>query len=603
MRFPIADLEGLSAEVRLRYSAMKYGEVQATAWWVSQMAAMIVDDPKMVAFHARFGKICLASSAYGSVPTAATNLAEALASALKTLGWSVDLFQIHRQGGFERTNYGSLAATARKRAMRARKIVLSPATVMQLAGQCVLIVDDLRCTGTHERAIVSLLAQETTVAALVFGYCIGFNVATNASAEEQLNHALVHSAADLLPWFAADPQSPLLNARMLKFILLQAPADLSGFCREIGAVQALRLYRAALSEDGYFDKPRFKPGFAAVEEWLLQAGAIDRKDSYALRNQGEGKVVAWNLHSTPSHPFACAETGANLENEVRLYSRFKFGDVAAIQALGRILAGKMIQTLESWGSLRAMFERAATHGEFVSLTAPGVRNVVSASNALMREVGLRVNLWLTSRGLPTMVIRTLGRLSSGRANYAELSAKQRSGREKTTQTIIPRSEYQAFPSHVVFVDDVEVTGETARRAKDGSLEAGALSFHSVFVFRVDPDLAQANAGIEHRMNHFVVSRQLDATLAEILQHPDYHPVQRRLRLLLHPDNRASLALFLKENVSDPVLMRLYLGAMANDYLWIHGASRGQTGEYAPSLGILRQALQERALLDANGWPL
>jgi hypothetical protein len=406
----------------------------------------------------------------------------------------------------------------------------------------------------------------------------------------------------LLSLFETAGDGPWINARMLKFILLQSPDALGSYCARIGKGHCLRLYRAALSADGYFDKPRFREGFRALEEWLVQAGGIERRESYSVRNQSDGKVVGWNVTKAADGSFVCAETGADLTEEIGRYSRFKFGDVEAIHILAKALAAKMMAALQIEGSLREMFERAAANGEFVCLTAPGVRNVVSASNFLMREVGLRVNVWLTQQGLPTMVIRTLARLSSGRANYAELSAKQRRSRDKTTQTVIPSSEYKEFPCHVIFLDDVEVSGQTSRRAKEMSLKAGALSFHHIFAFRVDPVLGQQDAGVEHAMNHFAVKTGLDKTLAGILAHPDYQPVQRMVRLLLHPRNQTHLYDFLRENGTDTVLLRIYLGAMANDYLWISPAEPRDRGVYAPSLELLRRILQERGLLDVNGLP-
>ncbi|MEY3442470.1 MAG: hypothetical protein RLZZ519_751 [Bacteroidota bacterium] len=596
-------LDALPADIQRRYSEMKYGEVAAGNWWVNLLADVLLKDATMADFIAQYGEIYLASSAYGAVPTAAANLTEALAEVLTAAGWKVKAFKIHRQGGFERTNYGALGESARRRAMRKRKLALTPDAVTALHGKCVLVMDDIRCTGMHEREIVTLFANEVALGALAFAYCIGFKDVANAAAEEQLNHVAIKNPSDLMPWFGESSDQPRLNARMLKFILLQRPDQLDLFLKEIGTAHALRLYHAALSADGYFDKPSFKIGFRFLEEWLFRSGEITSRASFTVRNQLENKIVVWNVANSAGSGFLCAETGRDLSSAVALYSRFKFGDVDAIVALAKALTEKMLDALEAGGSLREMFELAKIRGEFVSLTAPGVRNVVSASNFLMREVGLRVNVWLTENGLPTMIVRTLGRLSSGRANYAELTAKERGLREKTTQTIIPQSEYEAFPSHVIFLDDIEVTGNTANRAKERSLSAGARSFHSLFVFRVDPELARQDAGIEHRMNHFEVSRQLDASAGNLLRHTDYQPVQRMLRLLLQPDNRGLLPGFLQAYVADHVLMRLYLGAMGNDYLWIHAAHPGERGDYGRSLDLMKQELKSRGLLDSRGMPV
>jgi predicted amidophosphoribosyltransferase len=599
----VNELDALPTDIQQRYSEMKYGAVAAGDWWVDLLANMILQDAKMAELHSKFGQLYVASSAYGAIPTAATNLTTALAEVLQTAGWKVKMFKIDRLGGFERTNYGSLGASARKRAMRSRKLTLNPELLTELKGQAVLVVDDIRCTGMHEREVITLFANQADLSALSFAYCIGFQGDLLASGEEELNHAKVVQPNDLLPFFEISEQGPRLNARLLKFILLQTPKQLQDFLPRIGTVHALRFYEAALSEDGYFDKTRFKPGFAALEAWLMKEGALTYRGSFEVRNAAEGKLVVWNVVDSAEPGFDCAETGVDLSQEVSLYSRFKFGDVNAIQSFAKRLSDKVIGSLEAGGSLSMTFERAKQRGEFINLTAPGIRNVVSASNALMREAGMRINVWLTAQGLPTMILRTLGRLSSGRANYAELTARQRQAREKTTQTIIPQNEYASFPSHVIFLDDIEVTGQTANRARESSLAAGALSFHSFFLFRVDPEFAKQDAGIEHRMNHFAVNRTLDSTIGDILRHPDYQPVQRMLRLLLHAENRNVLPAFLDEYASDAVLLRLYFAAMGNDYLWIHANAEGDLGEYGPSLELIRQSLITRGLLDDRGLPI
>jgi hypothetical protein len=596
-QYAIADPEEMPLAARHLFSAMKYGDPTAVAQIAAAIAQLIMADARLQALVAARGTLWLAPSAYGVVQSAAACLADAVMTAMRAAGWRVEPFKIDREGGFERMNYGALGRPARERAIRHRKISITAEVAAQLQDQVVVVLDDLRCTGAHERAVAHLLAREVQLAQLAFVYCIAFEGEMQAEQEEKLNHARVKVLQDVEQLFQAG--MPLLNARLLKFILRHPVAALAELWPRIGYAHAEQLYWAALSADGYFDMARFRAGFLALEEWLMGNG-LALRHAHRRRSALAGTVVAHHIRERAPGRFECAERGLDMGHLLALYSRFKFGDILATRQLVGTLTEVMISALEPGGSLRPTFERAARHGEFISLTAPGVRNVISASNHLAREVGLRVNAWLSLQGLPTMVIRTLGRLSSGRANYAELSVQQRSAREKTTQTIIPRSEYQTFPSHVIFVDDVEVSGQTSQRARQKSLKAGALSFHAAFVFKVDPAQAQADAGIEHRMNQYVITGRLDAALAAVLSHPDYQPVQRMLRLLLHPDNAADLPAFLQAHVHDDSLQRIYLGAMSNDYLWIHADAAGQQGIYAPSLKLMGEEMRHRGLLDASG---
>lgn len=321
-----------------------------------------------------------------------------------------------------------------------------------------------------------------------------------------------------------------------------------------------------------------------------------------LKLEGQGKTFCHLLTKDGAGHFTDLETGHSLDSAIQLYSRMKFGDVEAIESWSKAMATTFVAQLEAKGSLYQMFQSAGQKGEHVFLTAPGVRNVISASNRLLWEVGQRVNVWLSQAGLPTMVCRQVARLGSGRSNYAQLSAAERKGRNKSTQSLIPRSDYEDFPIHVVFLDDVEVTGSTAERAQRKSLAGGAKSFHSVFALQVEPELAKASSGIEHELNHFLVSEKLDGVLASILAHPGYQPVQRTLRLLFHPRNQSDLVLF-ASTIPEVNLMRIYTGAMSNDYL--HIAPDAETGIplYRESLLILQGFLKGLGRVSEAGLPL
>ncbi len=598
-RYAITDPEEMPLAARLAFSGMKYGDPAATAEIAQEMAQVLLGHAPLQALIAQKGCLWLAAAAYGALESAAANLTNALAEILMEAGWQVNEFKIEREGGFDRTNYGTLSPSARKKAIRHRKISITDEVAGQLKDQIVVVIDDLRCTGTHERAIAQLFARKTQPVQVIYGYCITFHGEMEAVQEEKLNHAKVKSLNDLLEFIKMKGPEPLWNARLVKFILRHSAAELAAFWPGIGGLRSLELYWLAISKDGYCDMPPFREGFLALQQYRYPGKQSDVL-LYRMRSEREGKTVVHHIQEREQGIFVDAECDHDMSEMISSYSEFKFGDIGSLNYFIWELTDCIIDDLHPGGHLRAVFERAMARDEFVCLTAPGVRNVISASNQLAREVGLRVNAWLSQQGLPTMVIRSLGRLSSGRPNYAQLSAKERSSRAKTTETLISRTEYEDFPCHVIFIDDVEVTGETSNRARQKCLDAGALSFHSAFLFKVDPMQAILDAGIEHRMNQFKVTGKLDAVVAGILGHADYQPVQRMLRLLLHPQNHEELQAFLQEHVADAILKRLYLGAMANDYLWIHAPAKGERGEYAPSVEIMIREMQRRSMLGSDG---
>lgn len=598
----IRSLSDLPEELRRSYSEMKYGSDQATRAWAKAIAEKLLAHPELQAIMRKNCRKYIASSAHGSVPTAAHELMLHILGNLNAGGWTYRPFDIGREGGFERTDYGQLSWADREEAILHRRIFLVAGEVSQLHGNVLLIVDDLRCTGAHERAIEALVRSNVEDAQIVFVYGVAFEGDLPAGSEEELNHESIRGLGDLLAMIQREKAPLVMNARLLKHVLLQSSEGIEAYIETAGEAASRELYEAAISEDRYHDKPRLRGGFHVLEEGLMRRGWIGMRASIRLHNAYEGRIVRWNIREAAPGRYVDTMTDEPLDAEVALYSRFKHGDVEAIRHFGRELANEVIYRTDVGSFLRPMLNEAKEHGQFVSITAPGVRNVVSASNFLMREAAQRLNLYLSLQGWPTMAIRTLGRLRSGRDNYAELSSDGRAERDLRTQTLIPRSEYEAYPSHVVFLDDVEVTGQTVNRARAESLAAGALSFRAIYLFRVEPEQAAADPGIEHRMNQATVTGGLEAVVAEILRHPDYQPVQRMLRLLLHPRNRENLQEFLAREVGDAILTRLYLGAMGNDYLWINGSDAypPELGMYGASVEIMRWEMLRRGLVDGEG---
>lgn len=295
--------------------------------------------------------------------------------------------------------------------------------------------------------------------------------------------------------------------------------------------------------------------------------------------------------------FYCFKTKQAIDREIEEYSRFKFGDVDAIHSLSSAAAGFFIKQLEVGDGLRKVFDKAKNDGEFVYLQAPGIRNLASSSNYLMAEVASKVNVWLALNGYPTMIKKPVVRLASGIPNYAELSSETRRKRVKTTVSLMPTSDYAAYPINVIFIDDVEVTGCTRERAELNSLSGGAASFNAIFAYRVENTYAKQDASIENKMNHYFIKGNLDDAVSRILSHPDYQPVQRMLRLLLNSKNREAWSDFARVEIPDRNLLRIYSAALSNDY---HSISSEGEFLYAASLNILSGVLKEKELIDASG---
>ena len=312
-------------------------------------------------------------------------------------------------------------------------------------------------------------------------------------------------------------------------------------------------------------------------------------------NNSASKKIGLN----DSGQFCCLKTMQTMDGDLEEYSRFKFGDVAAIESLSGAVSRYFIQKLNPGGELREVFDRVKKDSEFIYIQAPGVRNVASSSNYLMAKVADNVNLWLAHNGYPTMIKKPVVRLASGVSNYAELSAQTRKNREKTTVSLLPISDYSAHPINVIFIDDVRVTGCTSKRAELHSLRGGAVSFNSIFAYEVDDVIANHDASIEHRLNQYSIKGGLDVNVSQILAHTNYQPVQRMLRLLLNSANRKQWAYFARFKIPEQILLRIYCSALSNDY---HSISTNGNLMYAESLSILYDVLREKSLIDQMGNP-
>lgn len=621
--FNPASAEDLPANAAREYSRMKYGDPEATHSIAERLTDLLLNSPEFQLQLPANRRIVLASSAFGSIPTAAFGLAREMKEILDQEGLDVLTVKFQREGGFHRTDYGSLNFDERLAVLKKRKVTISEADRELLQGSTLLVVDDLRSTGAHELALQQLLQAQTGVKTILFAYWIAFGAdlrTQNPMQEESINHSNISRLSDLLPFFGDAEKPPYLNARVLKFMLLgglknnaseptagESDAERLDFFRKLPLATCMRIYEAALSRDGYHSRGKFTGGIGILESVLVEKGGLTRTRARSMRTKAEGKTVLHALRMDDQGRFLCEHTGADLSGEIARYSRFKFGAVDEIGYFGKLLAGKMIAELENEGPLAEMFDRARSLSEYIYLQAPGYRNVVSASNFLLREVASRVNVWLTLRGFPTMIAKPLTRLASGRANYAQLSASERVSRKKTTQSLIPARDYRDHPIHVIFLDDVEVTGTTADRARKLCRKAGALSFQAVFAFQVQPELGSKWAAVEHAMNQFSVKGELDNVVADILAHSDYQPVQRMLRLILHPNNRKALPEFVRQQIPEHSLLRIYTSAMSNDYLWINPAEGSLTessgskyGQYGPSLLLLQEEMKSMGLLSDSG---
>jgi hypothetical protein len=287
------------------------------------------------------------------------------------------------------------------------------------------------------------------------------------------------------------------------------------------------------------------------------------------------------------------DTGADASALAGVYSRAKYGSVGDIQYLARqlidYLCGELDRPDSQWSCL---FRNAKACGDNVVMMTTGWRNVPSTANVLYEIVVEEVNVKLAHMALPTIINVKLPRIAPPCEDYANLSTEERERVNLVQDHVIPAENFYRWSGvHVIFGDDVLVTGSTADKVLYESMRSGAKSFRAIYPVAIDPRVALGDASVEDRLNSVVVEQRLDDTVAELLSARDYQPILRTLRLLFGEGNRESLAAFLPK-VPAPTWLRLYKSALGNEFL-------GQP-QCAPSLVLLREYLTNAGLLSTNG---
>jgi len=332
-----------------------------------------------------------------------------------------------------------------------------------------------------------------------------------------------------------------------------------------------------------------KTGLRAFAADLLRRGLIDMSEYVTIL----GGTALFYLEPGPQGRFHDMRTGQEVGELAAIYSRAKYGGVDDIRFLAQRLVDYLYAELDDPSSQwTALFCDAKASGDCVVMMTTGWRNVPSTANVLYDIVVDAINLKLAHLALPTIINVKLPRLAPPCENYASLSLEEREQVNRVQDHVLPAENFYRWSGvHVIFGDDVLVTGSTADKVLHESLRSGAKSFRALYPVAIDPRVALTDAMIEDRLNGVAITQQLDDALAQLLSAPGYKPILRTLRLVFGEGNRTELAAFLPK-VPAPTWLDLYKAALGNEFL--------AQGQCAPSLLLLRSYLTRLGLLDGAG---
>lgn len=330
-------------------------------------------------------------------------------------------------------------------------------------------------------------------------------------------------------------------------------------------------------------------GLRAFAGDLLEQGLIDMPGYVAVF----GGHALHHLTPDGAGGFRHMASGEDAAQLAAIYSRAKYGSLADIRYLADRVIDYLSQQLDDphshWSRL---FSEARDKDDNVVLMTTGWRNVPSTANVLYDLVVEEINLKLAHLDLPTLINVKLPRIAPPCENYASLSTEERERVNLVQDHVIPAQNFYRWSGvHLIFGDDVLVTGSTADKVLRESLLAGARSFQALYPVAIDPRVALGDAGVEERLNMQVISQRLDDNLARLLGDPGYQPILRTLRLLFSASNRADLPAFL-ERVPVNTWLRLYKAALGNEFL--------RQAECRPSLLVLREYLVASGALSQEG---
>ena len=291
--------------------------------------------------------------------------------------------------------------------------------------------------------------------------------------------------------------------------------------------------------------------------------------------------------------FIDKSTKKDISNVMKKYSMAKYGSMKDIIFFANIIVDSIyckIDDLES--DFRKNLEIARDCNDYIVLMTPGYKNVKSSAN-IMFEIALPyINTKLALLGFPIIAQMKLPRLATPCENYASLTNEERIEVGLTTDHILPdKSFYENNNIHVIYGDDILITGASSNKAKKDILLKGAKSFTSIYSIVVDENIALKNPAIEEEINRVKVTGKLDSSAQEIFEQKDFIPVLRSLRLLLVESNKEDIEQFLK-NIPDENILKVYISFITNESL--------NNKKYINSFDVIKKYLINNYLIKDDG---
>lgn len=240
------------------YSEFKYGRRDTAERFGMQIADVLI--PRYAFTVPRNEPIVVIGTPYKRVPNAARMLAITAERVMRRAGLPSSYSYIY-QHRLAAGDYGTLSIAEREQRNKQKKRYLDEDDFI---GKHVVLIDDVRITGSIERSITAMLADIPTLSLTTVSFVLlDPEVAhANPGLEDKLNHLVVNGIKDLARLMKQHDRF-VLTTRAVKFILEAEPRDVSWLTSHLSVMQLAELYEAIVDE-GYDLMPRYAETFRIV---------------------------------------------------------------------------------------------------------------------------------------------------------------------------------------------------------------------------------------------------------------------------------------------------------------------------------------------------
>jgi hypothetical protein len=254
------------------YSRFKYGCNRTTEKYGELLAQEFIKKyAHLMATELDVQNIVVASSAHKYIPTASWYIANFFIRHVnrylceKGLESIISL-KVHRAKLFQ-GDYGKLDESERRQIFNDSDLHIDLAFIKN---KKVIIIDDIRITGSHERKLSEIIGDQATDIFFLYVATMEQESALKfPQIEDKINHAYINSMDDVFHFISKDRF--FINARICKFILEQSDKlQLEKHLERLPKDRLYDIYDACVG-DGYCHMDKYRENFKIIRD-IVQAG-------------------------------------------------------------------------------------------------------------------------------------------------------------------------------------------------------------------------------------------------------------------------------------------------------------------------------------------